>query len=114
MYSNIEQFHMSNVYHPNVKGAMHLLKLFKIFTASEIIITAYTYGYLRNTINMAQPSRAKTRGRPRKHQSGWEETIRRVCISKMAYTLWQELKSEKSLLNDDSVARFLLSFYKNQ
>ena len=97
-----------------------IVKPFKIFAASEIIVIAHTYGNVRISIQMAQPVRATcglTRsipGRPRKHPSGWEQTIRRICISKMAYLQWQEVKSERSLSNDDSVARFLLTFYKDQ
>ena len=97
-----------------------IVKPFKIFAASEIIIIVHTYGNVRISIQMAQPVRAtfgltcSVSGRPRKHPSGWEQTVRRICISNTAYLQWQEVKSERSLLNDDSVARFLLTFYKDQ
>ena len=65
---------------------------FKIFTSSEIIIVAYTYGNLRILIEMAQPIHAtcgvtcSVPDRPRKHPGGWEQAIRRICFSKTADT----------------------------
>ena len=59
---------------------------------------------------MAQIVRAMP-GRPRKHPQGWEQTVRHICISKTSYSKWQEVKQELNLLNDDSVAHYLLSLH---
>ena len=60
---------------------------------------------------MAQIVRAMP-GWPRKHPQGWEQTVRRrICISKTSYSKWQEVKRELNLLNNDSVAHYLLSLH---
>jgi len=59
---------------------------------------------------MAEPLHGLTRGlsgRPRKHARGWEATIKRICISKDAYSKWNEVKQERNLRNDDAVAEYL-------
>ena len=60
---------------------------------------------------MAQPVRGLP-GRPRKHQYGWEQTIKRICISKVAYTKWKGIKEEKNLATDDAVSLYLLSLHE--
>ena len=68
-----------------------IVKPFKIFAASEIIIIAHTYGNIRISIQMAQPVCAtfeltcSVPSESRKHPSGWVQTVRRIYISKTAY-----------------------------
>ena len=50
-------------------------------------------------------------GRCRKHPGGWEQSIKRICISKATYSKWLVTKEEKSFINDDTVALYLLSLY---
>ena len=60
---------------------------------------------------MAQPVRGLP-GRPRKHQHGWEQIIKRICISKVAYMKWKGIKEEKNLANDNAVAQYLSSLHE--
>lgn len=50
--------------------------------------------------------------RPRKHPSGWEHSIKRICITKAVYSKWLVVKEENSFVNDDAVAHYLLSLYE--
>lgn len=57
---------------------------------------------------MADRSRGKKVGRPRKYAGGWESANRRICISNKTYERWREVKERQCLRSDDSVAQYLL------
>ena len=51
-------------------------------------------------------------GRPRMHPGGWEQSIKRICISKTAYSKWSHMKESQGFTKDDEVALYLLSLYE--
>ena len=48
-------------------------------------------------------------GRPRKHTEGWSSENKHICISNEIFIKWRKLRDDLKLLNDDAVARYLLS-----
>ena len=57
---------------------------------------------------MAGDTRARV-GRPRKHTEGWNSLNKRICISNGTFVKWRKLRDDLKLVNDDAVARYLLS-----
>ena len=52
-------------------------------------------------------------GRLRKYAGGWYSAKKRICISNDTFTKWRNLKDKLKLVNDDAVARYLLSTYEH-
>ena len=50
-------------------------------------------------------------GHPVTRTEGWESTHKQICLLNATSERWRELNNEPKLLNDDSVASFLLSLY---
>ena len=42
-------------------------------------------------------------GRPRQQQYGWEQSIKRICISQVAYTKWKGIKEEKTCTRKSAI-----------
>ena len=51
-------------------------------------------------------------GRPRKHSEGWESANKRICISNGTFLRWRTIRDEQGLVNDDAVARYLLTLHE--
>ena len=99
----------------NLKGQCVRGKPFKFFMISQPV-KSYIINLLRKYANllkrMAEHSRAQKAGRPRKHSNGWESANTRIYISKETLGLWRNLRKERNFLNDDSVAKYLLSLHR--
>ena len=48
-------------------------------------------------------------GRPRKHTEGWSNENKCICIFNEMFIKWRKLRDDLKLLNDNAVARYLLS-----
>ena len=53
----------------------------------------------------------KKRGRPLKHENGWEGANKRICISNTTFLLWRVVREELGLINDDTLAIYLLGLH---
>ena len=54
----------------------------------------------------------KKRGRPLKHENGWEGVNRQICISNTTFSLWRDVREELGLVNDDALAKYLIGLHK--
>ena len=61
---------------------------------------------------MVESSRGQKAGQPRKHANGWGSANARIYLSKESFELWRKLQKERDFLNDDSMAKYLLSLYR--
>ena len=53
-------------------------------------------------------------GRPRKFPDGFINSTKRIYVSNDTFERWRTLRSEKNLLTDDILARYLLDEYKQR
>ena len=51
---------------------------------------------------MAQPLRGLS-DRPRQQQHGWEQSIKHICISQVAYMKWKGIKEEKTCTRKSAI-----------
>ena len=56
----------------------------------------------------------KKRGRPLKHENGWEGANKRICISNTTFMLWRNIRKELGLLNDDALAIHLIGLHNKR
>ena len=52
-------------------------------------------------------------GHPRKYEDGWAFSHKRISLSIDTYTKWREFKEECKLSDDNEVAVFLLTAFRN-
>lgn len=48
-------------------------------------------------------------GKPRKYVGGWDSANRRICIANDTFEAWRKKRDEMNMVNDDALARYLLS-----